>query len=815
MRRFFRRGLLIVLVVVVICAAGLGVYIYRVLDASLPTLTGTTRVAGLTSKVRIERDAAGVPTIHADNLNDRSFAMGYLHAQDRFFQMDLLRRVAAGELCELVGRGAIGVDKQNRLHQFRKRAQGVALAGNPEDREALNQYAAGVNAGLKSLTAKPFEYAVLSIEPKLWSPEDTVLVLFAMYLDLQDVDARKEKARQTAYLTLPKELADFLCPKGCEEWDAPIVGDPLPTPAVPDASAVDLRALGEEKMWTPIPDLSTPEDHDGVEFGSNNWAVSGEHTKHGGAILANDMHLGLRVPNIWYRVSLVIPAAELGAEKDVVATGVSLPGAPSIVVGSNGSIAWGFTNSEGDWCDLVVVEVDPKDPKHYRTADGMKEFELEREVIGVRSEADEILEIKKTIWGPVYSSDVEGRPLAWRWVAHDLEGVNLKSARMVEKRSIEEAMAYAAECGNPAQNFTIADDKGRIGWTIMGRIPNREGFDGWLPENWADGSKGWKGYLAASDYPRVVDPKSGRIWTANARVVSGEMLKKVGFGPYDLGARQKQIRDDLLAIEKADEADMLKVALDDEAIFWRSWQELLMQLLNDESVKDRSLRGEARGYIKDWGGRAAVESVGFRIVRDFQLEVKSRILEWLTHPCRHADPEFKCADLPRSVEGSLGRLVQDRPTNLLDAQYDSWDEFFLASLDKVLKTATENDRPLSEHTWGKYNTLDIRHPLSGTLREYLPDFVEEQLLDLDMPAVAVSGASRNLPKIVRSRSGASERLGVSPGREKDAYFHMPTGQSGHPWSPFYRAGHEDWVQGRFSPFLPGPVEHTLVLEPKS
>lgn len=814
MRKFIVRTLLVLAVILLICAVGVGVYTYRLLDASLPKLAGTTRVAGLIGPVRIERDAAGVPTIHAENLIDRAFAMGYLHAQDRFFQMDLLRRVAAGELSELVGAAALDVDKAARLHQFRKRAQAVVQASSPQDRDALDKYAAGVNAGLNSLSARPFEYTVLSAEPKLWSPEDTVLVLFAMYLDLQDVDPRKEKARQTVYLTLPKQLADFLCPKGCDEWDAPIVGDPIPSPPIPDAREVDLRKLANEQQWASLPDASTPEDHDGVEFGSNNWAVAGKHTKHGGAILANDMHLGLRVPNIWYRVSLVFPAKELGADKDVVATGVSLPGAPSIVVGSNGSIAWGFTNSEGDWSDLVVVEVDANDPHRYRTPEGLKEFEIESETIRVRSGPDETLEIKKTIWGPIYSHDIEGRPLALRWVAHDTDGVNLKSARMVERFSLDDAIAYAAECGNPAQNFTIADDKGRIGWTIMGRIPEREGFDGWLPTSWADGSNAWKGYRQPADYPRVVDPESGRIWTANARVVSGEMLEKVGFGPYDLGARQKQIRDDLLAIDKADEKDMLSVALDDRALFWQPWQELLARLLSDQVVKDQPLRSEARGFIKDWGARADVDSVGFRIVRDFQLEVKARVLEWLTNPCRHADPNFKSADLPRCVEASVSRLVHDRPPHLLDPNYASWEEFLLASLDRVLTSATEGGRTLSQYTWGEYNTLEILHPMSDTLRDFLPDMVLDRVIDLDMPRVPVSGASRNLPKIVRSKSGASERLGVSPSREAEGYFHMPTGQSGHPWSPFYRAGHDDWVEGRFRPFLPGPTMYVLTLEPK-
>lgn len=816
MRKVVVRGAVTLIVIASASAAAIGVYLYRALHASLPQLDGTVSAPGLVSSVRIERDAAGIPTIYAANSWDRAYAIGYVHGQDRFFQMDVLRRVAAGELSELFGPAAAELDMRNRVHQFRKRADVVVQAGAEEEQAILDKYAAGVNAGLARLGGRPFEYGlVLGLDPRPWSPEDTVLVMFAMYLDLQESEHRKEKIRHTAYETLPKALADFLCPKGCEEWDAPIVGGPLPTPEIPPADAVNLRA-DQGEAWKPVPDASTPDDHDGVKEGSNNWAVAGAHTKHGGAIVANDMHLGLGAPNIWYRASFVIPARQFGADADVRATGATLPGAPSIVVGSNGFVAWGFTNSEGDWSDLVVVEVDPDDPGKYRTPDGSKSFEVERETIQVRGGSPVTVNVKKTVWGPVIGEDVRGRPLALRWVAHDAAGVNLQSARAIEQTSLEGAMTHAAQCGNPAQNFTVVDRAGRIGWTIMGRIPKRMGNDGWLPSSWADGENGWTGYLDPSEYPRVVDPDLGRIWTANARVVGGEMLAKVGHGGYDLGARQKQIRDDLLAVEKADERDMLAVALDDRALFWAPWQALLMETLDDEAVRASSLRREAKELVADWGDRAAVDSVGFRIVRDFQLEVKGRILEWLTHPCRAADPEFRCADLPRNVEGSIGRIVfsSNRPLHLLDARYASWEEFFLISLDRVLARATEGGAPLSEYTWGNYNTLAIQHPMSASLRAALGDFVVDAVLALDMPRQAVSGASRNMPKIQRPKSGASQRMAVSPGREEEGYFHMPCGQSGQPRSRFYRAGHADWVEGRFSPFPPGPTVHTLTLQPK-
>lgn len=804
------RIFLVLLAIVVVGLIGTGIYVYRIATASLAQLDGTVSLQGLPGEVIIDRDATGIPTIKAADKDSRAFALGFLHAQDRFFQMDLMRRVAAGELSELVGEAALPVDRHHRIHQFRKRATNVINNASEEDKRIIDYYAAGVNSGLRNLGAKPVEYFALGTEPRTWVPEDTVLCLYAMFLDLQESDYKAERDRHTAYASLPKPLADFLCPKGSRDWDAPIDGGLLEDPALPGPDVIDLR--NPNTKWPSIPDPTTSEMFGTVELGSNNWAVDGKHTKHGGAIVADDMHLGLRVPNIWYRAAFVVTSKETGEKEDYVATGVTLPGTAAMVVGSNGKIAWGFTNTEGDWSDLVLVDVDPADAKKYQTPEGTKEIEKVEEKIAVRGREDDVLTIEQTIWGPIVARDPSGKPMALRWVAHDTDGTNLLSARMIFERDMEKSLLFAAECGNPAQNFTVADSNGRIAWTVMGRIPKRS-FDGWMPASWADGKNKWEGYLPPSEYPKVVDPESGRIWTANARVVSGDMLAKMGFGPYDMGARQKQIRDDLLAIEKADEKDMLKIQLDDRAVFWERWQTVLMKVLDDKAVQNSPKRKEAREFIDKWGGRASVDSVGFRLVRQAHLEISRRILEWLTGPCRQADPNFRISRLPRSIEGSIWRMVDEKPMHLLDPKYQSWDEVILQSIDAVVEEATKSgSKSLVSHTWGEYNTLRINHPLSASLRPILGEsFVDS--MDLDMPHVPVSGGSRNMPKIIRPASGASERLGVSPGRESEGYFHMPAGQSGHPFSPYYRVGHQDWVEGNPSPFLAGTTVHTLRLVP--
>jgi penicillin amidase len=539
--------------------------------------------------------------------------------------------------------------------------------------------------------------------------------------------------------------------------------------------------------------------------GSNNWAVAGTHTAHGGALLANDMHLGLGVPNTWYRASLVWP--EAGAERRV--TGVMLPGAPFVVVGSNGHVAWGFTNSQGDWADLVELEPDPQNPDAYLTPEGPRRFERTRETIRVKGQADEALEVVTTVWGPVIDTDHRGRKRALAWVPLRDGGLNAALVRMESARDLDEAQAIAPLAGIPHQNFVAADAKGRVGWTIMGRIPRRVGYDGRLPSSWADGSRRWDGWVPNQEQPRIVDPPSGRIWTANSRIVDGEKLALVGFGGYDLGARQRQIRDDLLATPKASEADMLRVQLDDRALFLARWQKLLLELLTPEATARDARRAEARRLLEAWGEHAATGSAGYRIVRQFRSRVSRDALLPLVAACQQADADFDYLGRRpnrgvRQWEGPLWALVSQRPPHLLDPSVASWEALLLAALDATLAELTAKEATLAGQTWGEHNRTLIQHPMSRAL---------PQLASwLDMPRQPLPGDS-HMPRVQHPANGASERLAVSPGREDHGYFHMPAGQSGHLLSPHYRDGHAAWVNGEPTPFLPGPALHVLTLVP--
>ena len=415
------------------------------------------------------------------------------------------------------------------------------------------------------------------------------------------------------------------------------------------------------------------------------------------------------------------------------------------------------------------------------------------------------LEIHETIWGPVVDTDHLGRRRAVRWIAHDPGAANLGLVGLEHVSTVEEAFAVANRTGIPPQNFVCADSSGNIGWTIIGRIPRRFGFSGRVPTSWAAGDRGWDGWLDSEQYPRIISPPEGAIWTANARVVGGEMYSTLGDGGYDLGARARQIRDDLLALQEPTERDMLAVQLDDRALFLDRWRSLLLELLDDEAIAADPNRAEFRRLVDEtWTGRAQIDSAAFRLVRAFRTFTFERVYGHLTARCEETDKRFNIYRI-QQAEGPLWRLVTEQPPNFLAAESGSWREFLLATIDVTIDYyVSTRGGELASHVWGARNTLNMRHPLSGAI----------PLLSkwLDMPAIPLPGDS-DMPRVQSPGWGASERFAVSPGHEEDGYFHMPAGQSGHPRSPFYSAGHNDWVVGRAAPFLPGPPAYRLELRP--
>ncbi len=815
MKRWFKRiaaGAVLLVATAIIAA-------WLILRASLPTLDGEVRVAGLSAAASIERDAEGITTVTAANREDLAFATAYAHAQDRYFQMDLIRRRAAGELSALIGAATLDSDKRHRFHRFRARAQTVLAELPDTDKRLLERYADGANAGLASLAGKPFEYWLLGAEPEPWLAEDSLLVLYAMFMTLNDARASRDVRRSYARNVFSDAVYDWLYPDGTP-WDAPLLGEARAVLPIPPSSEIDLRgtpvliasgerqdAIRPQSSRAPLGDaFDGTLDHvlddqygDPPFVGSNNWAVSGALTASGHAMVANDMHLGINVPNIYYQLRLVVTG-----EEPVDIMGVSLPGGPLIVAGSNEHMAWGYTNSYGDWSDAVLLEPGSR-PGTYRTPEGDREFEIVTERIAVKGESPVDYTVRETIWGPVDEQlEYPYGDVAVNWIAHHVEAVNFNVLKLETARSVDEALAIANTMGIPPQNFVCGDSEGNIGWTIAGRIPRKQGFDPALPADWSAGA-GWQGWLPPEDYPRIVNPPSGRIWTANSRVVDGAELELIGDGGYDRGARSGQIRDGLFARDQFDAADMLAIQIDDRAIFLGRWQELLVALLEQPGRAASPAEAEYLRLTKDWLPRAAPESTGYRLVRSFRLQVQKRVWQALSSPIRSTYGDDVNVWRSPQFEAALWQLVTERPPHLLPVNYDSWDALLADAVAGSIDYFDQSyGADLSERVWGERNTARIQHPLSLA--------VPQLSRWLDMPREPLAGDA-DLPLAQSPRFGASERFAVSPGDRANGIMHMPTGQSGHPLSAFYRKGHRAWVEGTPSPFLPETTAHRLVLEP--
>jgi penicillin amidase len=807
MRRVFWGLAILVLVLVAGLVAG-GVWARGQLRASLPQLDGERRLPGLQGGVEVARDALGIPTVRAGSRQDVARAMGFLHAQDRFFQMDLSRRRAAGELASLVGPRALALDREIRLHRFRVEARrGVELL-TAADRTLLDAYTTGVNAGLTSLGAKPFEYFILRQDPKLWRPEDSLLVVLSMFITLQDTDGSYEAALATMHDVLPPPMFALMAPRGTE-WDSPVAGEGFETPLIPPAAVYNARARRHGK--SPIDVQRKPEvARVGVEMldwglergegeesaiGSNNWAVAGRLTADGGALVANDMHLGIRVPNTWYRAAWQWPGHRL--------YGVTLPGVPAMVVGSNTHVAWGFTNTYADWSDIVLLDTDPQKPDMYRTPGGWRRMETFDETFDIAGQPSQSGTVQWTIWGPVLGLDHRGRPRAYRWVAHAAEQLAATLTPLEDAHTIEEAFADANGLGTPGQNFVVADRSGRIGWSVYGSIPRRRGLDGSLPASWADGARGWYGWLPDEEYPRLLDGKDGRVWTANARVVGGDMLAALGDGSYEIGSRASIIRDRLMAKDRFTPRDLLDIQLETRAEFLARWRALILRTLDEKATTGRPQRSRFRETVeRGWTGQASPDSAAYLLTRRFRERVSERVFTFVLAECYEADEHFDYTTVRRR-EGPIWRIVTEQPPHLLDPRYPQWSDMLVDAIDSVIEDLRELG-DLGERRWSEFNQVSFRHPLSAAV-----PLVGRWL---DMPRVDIPG-DLYTPRMMWGSVGASERMIVSPGREEHGIMHMPTGQSGHPLSPFYANSHDAWVKGDATAFLPGPPAHALKLTP--
>lgn len=771
------------------------------LRGSLPAVDGTRKAAGLETTASVARDERGVPVISGGSRLDVAYATGFVHAQERYFQMDLLRRAAAGELSELFGARALPMDRARRFHRFRARAD-VALKAMPApDRALLERYAAGVNAGLEALGVKPFEYALVGMPPRAWSASDSLLVIWAMYFDLQGGLLPRELSRGWLAENASDEQRAFLAPESTP-WDAPldaesVPDEPAPIPAAAPAWWGKPGTAGTAPLSKMAAAPLSAEWFNTV--GSNNWAVAGSRSDSGGAIVSDDMHLGIQLPTTWYRAALRFPDGK-GGQRSVV--GVTLPGTPVVVVGSNGHVAWGFTNSYGDYLDLIALEADPAKPGQVRTQAGWEAPTVHQETILVKGAPAETLVVRETSLGPI--REAMGRSYAVHWAAHTLAAVNVNAQKLEWADTLDQALAIAPTLGIPAQNFVGGDDKGNIGWTIAGPLPRRApaGAAITYPLSADDKAGVWDGWLTPDEYPKVVNPASGQLATANSRQLAGAGAALIGDGGYDLGARTHQVREDLTALgAKTDVKKVYAITLDDRAVFLAPWRDRAIAALDAKAIADHPRRAETLALLKSsWSGRASVDSVGYRVTRAYMYALYDILFENADQQMAAIDPKANMAAISARWPVVLARLLDARPPGWLPPQFADWQALQLTALDRVIADLTKDGKPLSEATWGRRNTAASAHPMAsalplvGRFLKVAPDMLP---------------GDQHMPRVAGPTFGQSERLTVTPGREQEGIFNMPAGQSGHPLSPNFLAGREDWVAGRESPLLPGPAKHTL------
>ena len=744
------------------------VAIYVGLHLSLPQLSGELKIRQIVAPVTIERDRLGTAVIRGENRQDVAFALGFAHGQDRFFQMDLLRRNSAGELAEIFGPAALKLDKRRRFHQLRKRAEQIFARLPTAQQQLLARYSDGVNQAIVEQSLKSFEYILTGASPRPWQPADSLLVIYSMYLDLQGNTINRDITLTMVERLFGRPMRQFITQTSNYQAaldNSLFPSDPPPMPAI------------EQSMFANRFDVEIAELE---EVGSNNWAVTGAHTESGSAMLSDDMHLSFAVPIIWYRAQLNFPSAD---GHKVQVTGVSLPGAPAIVVGSNGKVAWGFTNAYIDTADWIAI--DESEP-----------LTLEHETIAL---PDSVVDypISMSRFGPVKTYGEKQYALSW--VAHQDYAVDMELMGLETASSAEQGLELAKTFGVPVQNLLIVDAQGNAGWQPAGAIPARTNPADVAQPSAEVQAVNW--HQDEPQLPREYNPDNGLLWSANARVMSTKDALRFGDGGYALGARSAQIRDRLQQQQQFNEADFYRIQLDNQALFYRPWQEYLVNALMSQPqrfAKDIQ-------YLRQWKECACSDSVGFTLVKSF----RNRLIDAAFSPVESAlqQHELSLSVLKRYLEPAIWQLLSEQPQSWLASEYASWDEFVIASYvnstERLLETYSDSAN-YQDLAWGRVNTLHIQHPFSKQM----------PLLSalLDMPKVAGFGDTF-MPAVQGQSFGASQRFIVQPGLESQGILTIPGGQSGHPISKYYCSGFKEYTSGSSTPLLPGEVEARLTLQP--
>lgn len=751
------------LLIVVVLALGGTAIVYGVLTLSLPTLDGKGRSDAVTQPVKVARDTLGQAVITAATRHDAAYGLGYAHGQDRFFQMDLLRRNAAGELSELFGKAALALDKKMRFHQLRKRSQAILKTLPQADKQLLKSYAQGVNEGLAQVGYPSFEYLLTGAEQQPWQSEDSLLVIFSMYLDLQTATFERDQALIQIQQQYGAKMVEFLTQPS--QYQAALDGSIL-TPYSQTIPQLPTQPLAAIKSITA-----------NLEVGSNNWAVTADLTNTQAAMLSDDMHLSMAVPVIWYRAQLNYTHNNQAYQ----VTGVSLPGAPAIVVGSNNKIAWGFTNGYIDTADWVAL------------TDSSKTWQV-NEVITMDNGNDEIYPLTLSEYGPV--KYINNQPYALSWAAHQPYAVDMQLLQLEQAETVDDALNIASNVGIPVQNLMVVDSQGSAAWKHMGGIPART-VPSELAINESEYSATWQQNEVIR--PFVKNPESGRLWTGNSRVVSAEDNARFGNGGYALGARAMQIRDRLFEKQQFNEGDFYQLQLDNQARFLTPWHSLLLEQLKQQPEHN----ADYINALDNWQQCACPTSVGYTLVKTYRDELINILFSSIETSLNQQDGTLSY--VKRDLEPAVWQLIKAQPASWVNPQFTNWEQQLQAAFEQTIaQLTTKFGNNIQNWQWGKVNELAIEHPFAKQI----------PLLSklLNMPTAPGFGDSY-MPAVQKTSFGASQRFIAQPGHLESAILTVPGGQSGHPLSEFYRAGFDEYVEGKHTPLLPQTFMHQIEIVP--
>lgn len=723
------------------------------LRQSLPELEGEARVRGSGAAVEILRDRHGIPHIYAGSLADAHFALGYVHAQDRLWQMELNRRIGSGRLAEILGPAALEADRFMRALGLRRVAAANLRRYDAETRALLDAYAAGVNAFLLARPVLPPEFLLLGVRPEPWSAIDSIVWTKVMALDL-GTNWRTELLRMRLSRTLTTERI--------QEFLPPYPGDPPPQIA-------DLRALysGLEKKL-PAEKVFSEANPDFLA-GSNSWVVAGAHTASGKPLLANDPHLGLTAPPVWYFAHLSAPGLD--------AIGGTLPGVPGVLLGRNERIAWGFTSTGADAQDLYLERIDSA-------------FLETEEIIKVKGAPDERLVSRRSRHGPVISdvsrTAVEASPrgyvvaLAWTALAED--DMTMQAAlKLSRARDWKGFLAAARDLHAPAQTATYADVDGNVGFVSAGRIPLRKpGNDlrGLAPAPGWDERYDWAGYIPFEELPQALNPPGGSVVLANHKIVPEGYAHHITYEwqpPY----RAKRIHQLLgdgkhdLASFKRMQGDIVSLAVRELLPHFsgvrsplEGWDGTMAAERREPLIMAAWWRELARAVYADELGDAFRGNWNARAV--FLSNVLARQRHWCDDV--RTQPVETCEDL---LAPSLDKALQD-----LRIRYGEdwrWGEAHVAR---------HRHRPFARHAWLS-RLFDIRVPTPGD--SYT---VNAGRIDFDDPAEPYA-----------NRHAASLRAISDLGDPQASVFIHSGGQSGNPLSGWYRNFAGPWARGEYVPML--------------